>query len=103
LNDLIITPLSHWHHRGEMEQPIDHAKRKAQWKYLLPILGAPLAHNAVTFLRDAPPLRRKILFASVFALTATAVCTRLWLMGDSGYPGAERAKPDRLVARRTGT
>lgn len=67
-------------------------RRQAQWKYLIPVATAPLAHWVVTLQRRAPQSKRKLIFSAVAAVTLGAVATRLILMADAGYPGAERDK-----------
>jgi hypothetical protein len=63
-------------------------KRAPVWLYLLPVAGAPLAHNLMT-LSHAYPAQKKLLLGGVVAATATMVFNRLYLMADAGYACAE--------------
>jgi hypothetical protein len=76
------------------------APRRAQWIYLVPVIGAPVAHIFVSATRMFPRHKR-LLLGLVAVSTATAVINRLWLMGDAGFPGAEGGKDsDRYDASR---
>lgn len=70
-------------------------RRAPQWQYIVPVAAAPVAHWFVSAIRGAPPARQRMLKVAVVCATFGAVGTRLWLMGDAGYPGAEGIKPGR--------
>jgi len=71
--------------------------RKPQWIYIVPVALAPLAHIFVTATATFPRHRRFWL-GLVGLATIGAVTNRMWLMADSGYPGAEGDKmEDRFV------
>ncbi len=67
-------------------------QRRVPWIYLLPVVGAPVAHILVSASKTFPR-HKKVLLWAVVASTVTAVGNRLWLMGDAGFPGAEGGKP----------
>jgi hypothetical protein len=69
--------------------------RKRQWIYLLPVMGAPLAHMFVSGLASYPKkkqyaVKRNIMITGIVVSTATMIWNRLWLMSHAGYPGAEK-------------
>lgn len=70
--------------------------RLTQWGYIVPVATAPFAHILVTHLKTFPKHRRPLLWA-IAATTAATVGVRMVLMADSGYPGAERAKVERIA------
>lgn len=70
--------------------------RQPRWQYLAPVAAAPVVHWLVTLMRGAPPPHRAFLGAAVVAATVGAVGTRLWLMGDAGYPGRESSSGPRV-------
>lgn len=65
--------------------------RKIKWEYIIPILATPTAHICVSLVRKYPQYKRKLWYA-VGITTFLTVQTRLILMYDAGYPGAEREK-----------
>ena len=77
--------------------------RRPQWIYLVPVLGAPVAHIFVSATRIFPR-RKRLLLWLVAASTTTAIANRLWLMSDAGFPGAEGPKDgDRYEQRHATT
>ena len=67
--------------------------RNPQWIYLVPVMGAPLAHIFVSAISKYPHLKRP-LAAAVALSTVTMVGNRLFLMHHAGYPGGEGDKTD---------
>ena len=60
--------------------------------------GAPVAHVLVSSLNVfKSPRAKRMIWAGVIASSVGAVVTRMWLMADSGYPGAEKKSDDRFV------
>ena len=89
----MLTTMQHANRLDAADRAV--VRRVPQWQYVVPIAGAPVAHWFVSFIRGAPPARQRVLKLAVVGATAAAVGTRLWLMGDAGYPGAEGLKPGR--------
>ena len=67
-----------------------------KWHYLLPVLGAPVAHWIVSFSANRSPIWRKRLWIAAGIATVSAVVTRLVLMEDSGIMSAKH--PQRKAA-----
>lgn len=68
--------------------------RAPVWLYLVPIVGAPLAHIFVSATTRFPQHKR-LLWGAVGVSTVAMLVNRMVLMHDAGYPGSERTKPDR--------
>ncbi|CAM9492172.1 unnamed protein product [Phaeothamnion confervicola] len=77
----------------------DRWQRAPRWLYLGPIVAAPSAHIAVSIYRHAksPQMRALILWGGIVGSTVGGIATRLWLMRDAGYPGAESVDSHKLV------
>jgi hypothetical protein len=74
--------------------------RQIRWAYLVPVIGAPIAHIFVSTMTKFPA-HKKLLLTGVIVSTATMVANRLFLMADAGYPGGERQKHDRVIEKET--
>jgi hypothetical protein len=67
--------------------PLD--ARKIKWEYVVPIVATPVAHMFVSLIRRYPQHKKKLIYG-VIVSTVLTVQTRLILMYDAGYPGAEQ-------------
>jgi hypothetical protein len=71
--------------------------RKIKWEYAIPIIFTPVAHICVSLMRKYPQHRRKLIYGTAIA-TVLTIQTRMILMFDAGYPGAERKDKEGLPA-----
>ena len=69
--------------------------RNIKWEYMAPIIMTPVAHSCVSLIRKYPQHRTKLMYG-VAAATFLTLQTRLILMYDAGYPGAEASNKDGL-------
>jgi hypothetical protein len=71
------------------------APRRMKWEYIIPIVATPAAHICVSLVRKYPQHQKK-LFYGVLATTWLTIASRMILMYDAGYPGAESADHEKL-------
>lgn len=71
--------------------------RRIKWEYVIPIVFTPSAHIFVPLIRKYPQQTKKLAYG-VVAATFLTIQTRMILMYDAGYPGAEKPNKEGLPA-----
>eukprot|EP01040_Poterioochromonas_malhamensis_P007760 gene7760-8393_t len=77
------------------KESVQKKDRRLKWEYLVPIIATPIAHICVSLIRKYPQHTRKLAYGVGIA-TFLTIQTRMVLMWDAGYPGAESHDKEKL-------